>query len=61
MKVIGVDVGGTFTDIILVSSNPSRYSVHKVPSTPEAQERAVVRGIKEILQRTGTEGHEIDL
>jgi len=32
---IGVDVGGTFTDITLVGSDGA-ITVHKTPSTPEA-------------------------
>ncbi|MHA1772383.1 MAG: hydantoinase/oxoprolinase family protein [Candidatus Thorarchaeota archaeon] len=61
MNVIGVDVGGTFTDIIMVRDSPSRYMVHKVQSTPDAQEKAVVRGIQEILEMNGFSGDEIDL
>ncbi|MCF2136306.1 MAG: hydantoinase/oxoprolinase family protein [Candidatus Thorarchaeota archaeon] len=61
MNVIGVDVGGTFTDIIMVCDNPSRYMVHKVQSTPDAQEKAVVRGIQEILEINGFSGDDIDL
>ncbi len=61
MYVLGVDVGGTFTDIIMVCDNPSRYVVHKVPSTPEAQERAVVQGIREILELNDISGSDIEL
>ncbi len=61
MNVIGVDVGGTFTDIILVRENPQGHFSHKVPSTPEAQETAVIKGIREILEMSGTEGDRVDL
>ncbi|TFF92424.1 hydantoinase/oxoprolinase family protein, partial [Candidatus Thorarchaeota archaeon] len=61
MNVIGVDVGGTFTDVILHISESNRTRVHKVPSTPEAQEKAVTEGIEEILQESEIEGDDIDL
>ena len=35
MKRIGVDVGGTFTDLILVDEEAGRITVDKVPSTPD--------------------------
>ena len=35
MKRIGVDVGGTFTDLILVDEETGRITVDKVPSTPD--------------------------
>ena len=38
---IGVDTGGTFTDFI--SFDGSRVRVHKVPSTPDAPERAILQ------------------
>ena len=53
MKIVGVDVGGTFTDIIMTDRETGRQVVHKVPSTPDSQEKAVIRGIEEILQREG--------
>jgi len=50
MVKIGVDVGGTFTDLILESKSDGKNSVfvHKVPSTPDDQSRGVLQGIKEI-------------
>ena len=35
MKLIGVDVGGTFTDLVFTDTGASgRTLVHKVPTTP---------------------------
>ena len=45
---IGVDTGGTFTDFILFDG--VGVLVHKVPSTPDAPERAILRGLDEILE-----------
>jgi N-methylhydantoinase A len=50
MKVIGVDVGGTFTDVILVCTETGAQYVHKVPSTPQSQDIAVTKGVTEILE-----------
>ena len=43
MKRIGVDVGGTFTDLILVDEEAGRITVDKVPSTPDDPARGDVR------------------
>ncbi|WP_018233487.1 hydantoinase/oxoprolinase family protein [Thioalkalivibrio thiocyanodenitrificans] len=46
MKRLGVDTGGTFTDFVLWDSGTLR--VHKVLSTPQAPERAILQGIREM-------------
>ena len=33
MKLIGVDVGGTFTDIVCTDTETGRTIIHKVPTT----------------------------
>lgn len=43
MLYLGVDTGGTFTDFVLLESGKLR--VHKVLSTPEAPEKAILQGI----------------
>ena len=48
MKRIGVDVGGTFTDLILVDEESGRITVDKVPSTPDDPARGVVDGIRRL-------------
>lgn len=45
--VVGVDTGGTFTDIVAFVGGVRR--VHKVSSTPAAPEAAVLRGLRELL------------
>jgi N-methylhydantoinase A/oxoprolinase/acetone carboxylase beta subunit len=37
---IGVDVGGTFTDLLAFDPERSVFRVAKVPSTPEDQSRS---------------------
>src|SRR5215471_17366117 len=43
--VVGVDVGGTFTDFCLFNGATNEVVVHKVPSTPENLSRAVLDGL----------------
>jgi N-methylhydantoinase A len=50
---VGVDVGGTFTDIVLEQTLPSgeqKIFVHKVSSTPSDQSLGVVQGVVEICR-----------
>ena len=51
MKRIGVDVGGTFTDLILVDEEAGRISVDKVPSTPDDPARGVVSGVRDLCAK----------
>lgn len=60
MKRIGVDVGGTFTDLILVDEDSGRITVDKVPSTPDDPARAVVTGIESLCARAGVHLSEVD-
>lgn len=50
---IGVDIGGTFTDVVAVTDG--EVSVVKTPSTPEAPEEGVTTGGERIAERAGTD------
>lgn len=43
---VGVDVGGTNTDFVLLNERTNEVKVLKVPSTTKAPEEAVIRGIE---------------
>ncbi|MFN4087992.1 MAG: hydantoinase/oxoprolinase family protein [Alphaproteobacteria bacterium] len=43
---VGVDVGGTFTDLVLVDPDGGTFRVAKVPSTTDNQARGVVDGLR---------------
>ena len=45
MHLIGVDVGGTFTDIVCFDRRTSRYRVAKVPSFPGEQWKGIVAAL----------------
>ncbi len=61
MKIVGVDVGGTFTDIIMADIETGQQFVHKVPSTPESQDLAVLRGMDELLEKHKITSDEVFL
>jgi N-methylhydantoinase A len=50
---VGVDSGGTFTDICLFEENEGRVEVWKVPSTPDDPSRGIAQGVDEGLRRAG--------
>ncbi|MHA1994210.1 MAG: hydantoinase/oxoprolinase family protein [Candidatus Hodarchaeales archaeon] len=45
MKCLGIDIGGTFTDFILVDSEKGMVHVHKVSSTPKNQSIGTQHGL----------------
>ena len=49
MKLIGVDVGGTFTDLVLSDTERDLPVIHKVPTTPADPSAGVLAGIRELL------------
>jgi 5-oxoprolinase (ATP-hydrolysing) len=60
MKRIGVDVGGTFTDLILVDEEAGVIRVDKVPSTPDDPARGTVAGTEQLCAKAGLSLAEID-
>jgi N-methylhydantoinase A len=53
MRVVGVDIGGTFTDFMLYDTESGGVHVHKVPSTPAEPEQAMVTGLSELCAGAG--------
>ncbi|MBS7813589.1 hydantoinase/oxoprolinase family protein [Roseococcus pinisoli] len=56
---LAVDIGGTFTDLVLEA--PGRTFSHKLLTTPDAPERAVIEGTRILLRSAGVEGAAIGL
>ena len=56
---VGVDVGGTNTDLVLESERG--VFVHKVQSTPEDQSVGVLKGLLELCEIAGVTREDIDL
>ena len=57
---LGVDTGGTFTDIAVVDERSSKISVTKVPSTPDNPSRAIVNGVQKIMDLYGIDAKDIN-
>jgi N-methylhydantoinase A len=57
---IGVDVGGTFTDLVLHDEARGVSAIGKLLTTPEAPNRAIVEGIRQLLDDTNTAAEQVD-
>ena len=54
--VVGVDTGGTFTDLVMLG--PDGLRVHKTPSTPDDPSRSILQGLTELgAWRNGAWAH----
>lgn len=56
---IGIDSGGTFTDVCLFDDATGMVAVWKVPSTPDDPSRAIARGTQEGVERVGASPADI--
>src|SRR4051795_11325073 len=56
---IGVDIGGTFTDIVLLGANGSVHT-QKISSSVDNYARAIVDGLQELFAATGLVGDAIE-
>jgi len=56
---VGVDVGGTFTDIVLLGSDGTLHT-KKVSSSAENYAQAIVDGLTEVFRETGLAGEAIE-
>ena len=48
---VGVDSGGTFTDVCLFDEQSGRVEVWKVPSTPDDPSRGIAEGVEQGMRR----------
>ena len=53
---IGIDVGGTFTDVVL-SNGDGRLTKSKAPSTPDDESKGILNGLSDAAQTFGLERH----
>jgi N-methylhydantoinase A len=51
---IGIDSGGTFTDVCLFNEEDGQVQIWKVSSTPDDPSRAIAQGIAEGMERVGS-------
>ena len=50
---IGADIGGTFTDLILIDESGGLFQVGKVLTTPDQPDQAVLEGVGMVMSHTG--------
>ncbi|MBV8337958.1 MAG: hypothetical protein JO358_21525, partial [Alphaproteobacteria bacterium] len=58
---IGVDIGGTFTDVAMVEEETGRIGMVKLPTTPRDLANGVIDGIEKGLAREGVDPAEVAL
>jgi N-methylhydantoinase A len=56
--ILGVDVGGTFTDAVLVTAD--RLVTAKAPTTPDDQSQGVLAAVQAALERAGAQATEVE-
>ncbi len=57
---LGVDVGGTFTDLLLINEESGATFTAKVPSTPEDSSIGVLNGIARICEESGIDPTQVN-
>ncbi len=57
---LGVDVGGTFTDLLLINEDTGETFTAKVPSTPQDSSVGVLNGIARICEESGVDVKKIN-
>jgi N-methylhydantoinase A len=57
---VGIDIGGTFTDVVILDSDSGRVSVGKRLTSSGSPARAVIEVMREMLERDNIAGHEVD-
>src|SRR5262245_59328522 len=56
---VGVDIGGTFTDIVFLGEDGTVYT-RKVVSSPENYARAIIEGLMQVFEDTGSRGPSVE-
>jgi N-methylhydantoinase A len=56
---IGLDVGGTFTDLFMLDEASGAVYEHKLPSTPERPALAPLQGLAELLGKARARGADV--
>jgi len=56
---VGVDVGGTFTDLYMLDEETQGYAALKVPTTPADPSIGIVNGVLRLLAENGVESRKL--
>lgn len=57
---VGVDTGGTHTDVVLRNRETGHLSTWKVPTTPDDLSDGILRGVLELMEREGVPAGEVE-
>lgn len=57
---LGVDVGGTFTDLLLLEEDSGSFWRHKTPSTPADSSVGILSGVQAICEKAGITPADIE-
>ena len=60
MARIGIDIGGTFTDLIAADRGGHVLATHKLASTPDDPSRAAMQGAEELLRKAGLDFADVE-
>ena len=60
MRLIGVDVGGTFTDVVFADTDSNHTAIHKIATTPDDPSQGVLEGISSLCQHNRIDPGDID-
>jgi N-methylhydantoinase A len=56
---LGIDVGGTFTDLLLLNDTTGEIRLLKTPTTPRDQSVGILSGIEKILDQAGVPSADV--
>jgi N-methylhydantoinase A len=56
---LGIDVGGTFTDLLLFDERSGAIRLLKTPSTPADQSIGILEGIQQLIEETGVAASQV--
>lgn len=57
--LVGIDVGGTFTDLSVFDTQTGTIFYHKLSSTPDDPSKAIVQGIEDVLSLRGIQPEKV--
>lgn len=58
---LGVDVGGTFTDLLLLEEKSGAFWRHKTPSTPHDSSEGILHGVGAICDKAGITPADVEI
>jgi N-methylhydantoinase A len=56
---LGIDTGGTFTDVVAINEHTGEITTTKTPSTPSDPSRGLLDGIRKVLRQLGASPDQV--